>query len=202
MSGRFRRLDAGVLTAALLLMSRRADTADRQIRPFLGSTFGGTTTLIDPERAVGKPHLTIGANAVLLGEVFGAEVDVADAPGFFQSGDRHLVFSSRVTTLTGNVVVAAPRRWTEYSLRPYVVGGAGLMRVRTSTALNPFDISIVMPSIDFGAGVVGFLTNQVGLCWDVRRFQSVGNNTVDSGLAIGEEHLSFWRAIMAVAIRY
>jgi hypothetical protein len=202
MSGRFRRLDAGVLTASLLFVSCRADAADRQIRPFLGATFGGATTLIDPELAAGKQHLTIGANAALLGEVFGAEVDVADAPGFFKSGDKHLVLSSRVTTFTVNVVIAAPHRLTEYSLRPYFIGGAGLMRVRTITAFNPFDISSVMPSIDLGAGVVGFLTNHVGMCWDVRRFQSVGNNAGHNGLAIGEEHLSFWRATMAVAIRY
>ena len=151
---------------------------------------------------MGKPHLAIGVSAVFLGEIFGAEIDVADAPGFFQSGDQHLVLGGRVTTVTGNIVIAAPHRWTEYSLRPYFVGGAGLMRVRTSTALNPFDISSVMPSIDLGAGVVGFLTDHVGLCWDVRRFASVGKNVSDNGLAIGEEHLSFWRATMAVAIRY
>lgn len=193
---------AMVLVAGLLLVSVRTYAADRQIRPFIGATFGGGTTFVDPEDAVGKANLAIGASAVFLGEVFGTEVDIADAPGFFESGDKHLVILSRVTTISGNVIVAAPHRLTEYSLRPYFVGGAGLMRVRTTTAFSVFDVSSVIPVLDVGAGVIGFLTNRIGVCWDVRRFQSVGSNTGNVGLSFGDEHLSFWRATMSVAIRY
>ena len=191
-----------VLTAGLLLMSARTYAEDRQIRPFIGVTFGGGNTFVDPELVVGKANLLLGASAVFLGEMFGAEVDVADAPGFFESGDRSLVRGSRVTTISGNVVVAAPHRLTEYSLRPYFVGGAGLMRVRTTTLFNVFDVSTVMPVLDVGVGVVGFLTNRTGVSWEVRRFQSVGSNTNSGGVSFGDEHLSFWRATMAVAIRY
>src|SRR5207245_8073185 len=87
-----------VLVAGLLLSSARTDAADRQIRPFVGATFGGATTFVDPENAVGEANLAIGASAVFLGEVFGTEIDIADAPGFFESGDKHLVILSRVTT--------------------------------------------------------------------------------------------------------
>jgi hypothetical protein len=191
-----------VLVAGLLLISARTYAADRQIRPFVGATFGGGTTFVDPELVAGKVNLLIGASAVFLGDMFGAEVDVADAPGFFESGDRSLVRGSRVTTVSGNVVVAAPRRLTEYSLRPYLVGGGGLMRVRTTTLFNVFDVSTVLPMLDVGVGVVGFLTNRTGVCWEVRRFQSVGNNTGNLGVSFGDERLSFWRATMAVAIRY
>jgi hypothetical protein len=195
-----------VLVTGLLLMSDRAHAGDRQIRPFVGATFGGGTTFVDPELVVGKANLTIGASAVFLGEVLGAEVDVADAPGFFESDSKQLVLASRVTTISGNVVVAAPHRLTEYSLRPYLVGGGGLMRVRTTTAFGVFDVSSIIPAVDVGAGVVGFLTNRVGVCWEIRRFQSVGsrnsNSSSSAGLSFGDEHLSFWRATMAVAIRY
>jgi hypothetical protein len=189
-----------VLAAGLLLTSARAYAEDRQIRPFIGATFGGATTFVELHR--GKANLAIGASAVFLGEVFGVEVDIADAPGFFESSDTHLVVSSRVTTLSGNVVVAAPHRWTEYSLRPYFVGGGGLMRVTTTTSLNVFDVSRVIPALDVGVGVVGFLTNRVGVCWDVRRFQSIGSNTRSVGVSFGDESLSFWRATVAAAIRY
>jgi len=181
-------------------MSTRTYAGDRQIRPFIGATFGGGTTFV-PNSAVGKPNLAIGVSAVFLSEVFGAEVDVADAPGYFEPDDKHLVFGSRVTTVSGNVVVAAPHRLTEYSLRPYFVGGGGLMRVRTTTQFNVFDVSSVIPMVDVGVGAVGFLTNRIGVSWDIRRFQSV-SNTNSGGLAFGPEHLSFWRATMAVAIRY
>jgi 8-oxo-dGTP pyrophosphatase MutT (NUDIX family) len=67
---------------------------------------------------------------------------------------------------------------------------------------NVFDISTTIPAIDIGVGAVGFLTHRIGVCWDVRRFQSVGGNTDNGGLSFGGEHLSFWRATMAVVIRY
>jgi hypothetical protein len=191
-----------VLVAGLLLLCVRANAADRQVRPFLGATFGGGGTFLDLEEAIGKPNPAIGVSAVFLSELFGAEFEVADAPGFFESGDKHLVLHSRVTTINGNVIVAAPRRWTEYWLRPYVVGGGGLMRVRTTTSFNVFDVSKVIPQVDLGVGVVAFLTNRVGVSWDLRRFQSIGSDSQEVGLSLGGESLSFWRATMAAVIRY
>jgi hypothetical protein len=191
-----------VLVAGLLLLSARASAEDRQIRPFIGATFGGGTTILDFAQVAGKANLVIGVSAVFLGEMFGTEVEIADVPGFFDSSDKSLLRGSRVTTFSGNVVVAAPHRMTEYSLRPYLVGGGGLMRVRTTTALNVFDISSITPMLDVGVGVVGFLTNRTGVSWEIRRFQSVGGDTGKVGLSWGDEHLSFWRATMAVAIRY
>jgi len=198
------RCSAGtlVLAAGFLLLCARTDAADRQIRPFAGATFGGGTTFVDPEKAIGKPNPALGVSAVFLSEVFGAEVEVADAPGFFESGDKHLVLRSRVTTISGNVIVAVPHRLTEYSLRPYFVGGAGLMRVRTTTSLGVFDVSKVIPEVDMGVGVVAFLTNRLGVSWEVRRFQSLGTGSADVGLSFGGESLTFWRATMAAVIRY
>ena len=191
-----------IVATGLSLIAGRTAAADRQVRPFVGATFGGSTTFVDPEIAAGTPNLVFGGSAVLLGEVFGAEVDVADAPGFFETGGKGLVHLSRVTTVTGNVIIAAPHRMTEYSLRPYFVGGVGMMRVRTTTTFAVFDVSAVIPTIDAGAGVVAFLTNRVGFAGDIRRFQSVGSNTGNVGLSFGEEHLSFWRATAALVIRY
>jgi hypothetical protein len=191
-----------VLMAGLLLLSGRTYAEDRQIRPFIGATFGGATTFLDLDHVVGEPNRAIGASAVFLGELFGVDIDVADAPGYFESDGKHLVFSSRVTTISTNVVVAAPHRRTEYSLRPYLVGGGGLMRISMTTSLNVFDVSSVIPAFDVGAGVVGFLTNRTGVCWEIRRFQSVGSNAGNTGLSLGDERLSFWRATMGVVIRY
>jgi hypothetical protein len=192
-----------VLGAAFLLLSTAAFAADRQLRPFIGTTFAGSTTIVDPELAVGSPNITIGGSAVFLGELFGADIDVADVPGLFESGNQNLVRSSRVTTLTGNLVIAAPHRLTEYALRPYIVAGGGLMSVRTTTALSVFDVSTMLPAIDVGVGAVGFVTNKLGVCWEVRRFQDIGSNAISGGLSIdGEQHLSFWRGTMSVVIRY
>jgi hypothetical protein len=194
---------AGVVLAGWhLLVCTSAVAADRQLRPFIGATFAGATTFVDPENAVGVPNLVIGGSAAVLGEVFGVEADVGDMPGLFESGDANLVHYSRVTTVTGNLVIAAPHRLTEYALRPYVVAGGGLMRVRTNTLFSVFDVAAVIPTIDIGVGALGFITNRVGVCWDVRRFQDTRRSSSENGLSFGDEHLSFWRGTMAVVIRY
>jgi hypothetical protein len=98
------------------------------------------------------------------------------------------------------VVIAAPRRLAEYSLRPYLVAGGGLMRARRITSFNVFDVSSVTPAFDLGVGAVAFVTNKTGVSWDVRRFQSFSDSSERT--AGNDDHLSFWRATMAVVFRY
>jgi hypothetical protein len=186
-----------------VLAAAPAGAAETQLKPFFGATFGGSTTFVDPETASGTWNPVIGVSGVFLGEMFGAEVDVFDAPGFFETGDKELVRSSHVVGVTGNVIVAAPRRLTEYSLRPYLVAGVGLMHLNATTTFGVFDLVATIPAFDIGAGAVAFVTNRVGVSWELRRFQSVGENRVEPGLtSTGELHLSYWRATMAVVIRY
>lgn len=191
----------GLLALALVLASPAAAAAEWQLRPFIGFTFAGETTFIDLEQAAGGPNVLVGVDGVLLGDVFGLEVDLAHAPGFFQAGDRPLVVSSRVTTLTGNIVVALPRRLAAYSLRPYLVGGGGLLRVRIDPG-SVLQVARSLAALDVGGGVTGFLTDEVGLNWDVRYFRSTGERGDSRGVSFGTERLSFWRANMAVAFRY
>ena len=190
----------GIVALALLLVGAPRASAEWQIRPFVGVTFGGGTTFIDLEQAAGHPNPAIGVSGVLLGDVFGIEADFGHAPGFFERGDQKKVLDTSATTLTGNIVVALPRRLVEYTLRPYFVGGAGVMAVRIDDARgNPF-FSRSLQAMDLGGGVTGFLTNRIGVSWDVRYFRSI-DRTFESGLSFGSEQLSFWRANMAVAIR-
>jgi hypothetical protein len=189
-----------------LVLPPDASAADKQLRPFIGSTFHGGTTFVDLEGAAGKPNLVVGASLVTLGEVFGADVEVADAPGFFQSGDTHLVLSSRVTTVTGSLVVAAPRRLTEYGFRPYFLAGGGVMRVSEDDYFGAVRVRRMLPAFAVGGGVVAFLTGRVGFSWEIRRFQNLYRQTEASGLTLGPsgpgEKLSFWRAGVALVYRY
>jgi hypothetical protein len=191
-----------VVLTLLLGMAPRA-SAEWQIKPFFGITFGGGTTFVDYEHAVGHSNVAIGVSGLLLGDVFGVEADFGHQPGFFERGPRPeqpLVTNSSTSTLTGNIVVALPRRLAEYALRPYFVGGAGALFVHMDDGLeNPY-ISRSLKAMDLGGGVTGFLTDRIGLSWDVRYFRSI-DRTFESGLSIGSEQLSFWRANMAVAIR-
>ncbi|MBI3490478.1 MAG: outer membrane beta-barrel protein [Acidobacteria bacterium] len=192
----------GPLVLAMLLVPATRVSAEWQIKPFLGTSFAGSTTFFDLDQGAGERHLAVGMTSVKLGEVFGVEADVAHVPGFFQSGGpfSQLVLGSSATTVTGNVVVALPRHLTEYTLRPYFVGGGGLMHARIDDARAILSVSSNLAAWDMGVGVTGFLSDRFGVSWDVRYFRSFGG--ADEGLSTGPEQLSFWRANMALAIRY
>jgi hypothetical protein len=193
----------GLLALTILLLAPVRTSAEWQIRPFLGVTFGGGTTLVDLAGAAGSPNLVFGANGRLLGEVIGIDVDFGRAPGFFQSGDQQLVRGSSATTLTGNIVIAPPRRLTEYILGPYFVAGAGLMHARIDDFFAALPVARTLPAMDVGGGVNGFLSDRIGLSWEARYFRSVGGKL--RGVSIdpeeASERLSFWRASMALVIR-
>jgi hypothetical protein len=175
--------------------------AEWQIKPFAGIAFAGSTSFVDPEVAAGQVHWLLGANAAVLGEVFGLEGDVAHVPGFFQSGDELFVLSSSVTTLTGNLVIAMPKRIFQYTLRPYFVAGAGILRARSDSKFGTLPVARTLPAMDLGGGATGFLSDRLGVSWELRHFRSIGRGGL-SGVSLSREQLSFWRATMALAIRY
>jgi len=190
---------AGFLAFVLLLMLPAEGLAEWQLKPFVGVDFGAKTTFTDLDHVAGKPHVSFGVNGLVLGQVFGVEGDVSFAPGFFNAKQQQLVVGSSVTTLTGNLVVAFPRRWSQYTLRPYVVGGGGVMRVHRDDVIGVLPVDSSLGTVDFGGGVTGFLSDRVGVSWDLRYFRSFGGDS--RGFSIGNEQMSYWRAMMAVAIR-
>lgn len=177
-------------------------SAELQVKPFVGLSFAATTTLVDPNSGSDSRHLVVGASAVYLGEMFGVEAEVSQISGFFQRGGRGLVVRSGVNTLTGSIIVALPRRVSEYSLRPYAVAGYGLLHTRTDSAKQGlFDVTSNMGGLVFGGGATGFLTGRVGLGWDLRYFRRVSGGPKESGVTFGDPQLSFWRAYMAIVVR-
>jgi hypothetical protein len=190
------------LVAVVLMLTSAPAAAEWQFKPFLGVVFAANTTFIDLEKAVGNAHAAAGVTTLLIGNTFGIEADLGTAPGFFHSGDQRLVVRSNVTTLTGNVVVALPRQRTEYTLRPYVVAGGGLMHANSEDFFGAVSIGSTLPAVDIGGGVTGFLTERLGVNWEARYFHSLGSRDQHSGVSFGPEQLSFWRASMALAIRY
>jgi hypothetical protein len=207
-----------LLTLALVLLAPAVAWAqgrvgsravEGQIKPSLGVTFGGGTSFFDLEKAAGHPKLAFGVNGVLLGDVIGIEGDFGRTPGYFEYGETSpgalpLVAGSSVTTLTGGLVVAMPRHLTEYTLRPYFVVGAGLMRVRIDHVGvgDTFTVASNLPALEIGGGVTAFFTDRIGVSWDIRHFGSFGNKIEVIPNSFGPEQLSFWRASMALAIRY
>src|SRR5262245_17633851 len=173
--------------------------AEWQIRPSLGVYFGQNCnaqgcTLSLPASTGSPSKFGFGVTGALIGNVFGVEADFGRRTGFFPgSGNGGNVLGSSVTTLTGSVTVTLPKRLVEYTLRPYFVGGAGLMAVRVNQVVSSFDVASNLNAIDVGGGVTGFLTDRIGLNWDVRHFRNIGEST---DLGFGPPKLSFWRANM------
>jgi hypothetical protein len=176
------------LAVALLLLSAPAAAAEKQVRPFAAVTFKGSTTFV-LGNAVGKRHTVLGVGAALVGDIVGVEGEVSWGPGFFEPDPDRLVVRSGVTTATGGVILTLPKRLTEYTLRPYFVAGAGVMRVNISDVLSVFDPTKALAAYDIGGGAVGFLTSQVGLAWDVRRFGTLKASAQNPVRRLREEPL-------------
>jgi Outer membrane protein beta-barrel domain len=190
----------GLLALAIVCVAATwASAAEWQLKPFIGATYGGSTTYNIVQLFPPKAHFVFGASGMFLGEFLGIEGDFGHTSGFFQDSNNPLVTDSGVTTTTGNIVLALPRHLAEYTLRPYIVGGAGVMHIRIDYQQNVPNSS-TLKAMDLGAGVTGFLTKRMGVSWDVRYFRSI-DRTIETGQSVGPEHLSFWRANMAFAIR-
>lgn len=204
-------LRALLLTIAILLPS--AASADWLVMPQASIKFGTSTNLPDPEIATGEVKITYGAAVAWLGEgVVGFEADFGYTPGFFNTGGGcvrapcpTLVNSSYVTTLVSNVMIAAPQRLTEYSLRPYVSGGGGWMRVQIEEASFPSAPILPLQSnlfaFNVGGGAMGFFSPRTGIRWDLRYFRTVSSPETISTIDGEQMHLGFWRASVAVVLR-
>lgn len=174
------------------------------IQPFAGISFGGDTNILDLDEATELRKLTWGGTVTVIGRgVFGIEGDFSFIPGFFERDtEAELVSDSQVVTLTGNVVIATPLSWTRQSLRPYFSGGGGLIRTRIRDLADIFTSNRNLVGIDLGGGLIGFFSERVGVRWDVRYFKSVSDPGDTEDVAYGSASLSFWRASMALVLKY
>jgi len=178
--------------------------AEWQVKPFGGVTFGGSTTLlIDLDNQAGQPKLNLGVSGLWLGNVLGVEGDVATTAGFF-SGDPSsspLVLRSHVATVMGNAIVAMPKSISQYGLRPYAVAGLGGMHISVGDNQHAYPFASWLTAWDLGGGATGFLSDFVGLNWDVRFFKTLQSQPGGTGVSVGPGQLSFWRATMGISVR-
>jgi hypothetical protein len=182
-----RRATKTVLTlaaAALLLVPAQA-RADGFVAPWAGTNFGSD---IDEGRAA------VGVTAGAMGAgIVGAEFDFGYSPSFF--GTENDFGNNSVITAMGNLVVGIPFGGTSgKGFRPYVSGGAGLLRTQIDGGdLNP-ESSTNHVGWNAGAGVMGYFNQHVGLRGDVRYLRDAHDNG-DAG------QLHFWRLGLGVVIR-
>ena len=185
--------------------------ADFLITPFMGSEFAGSSTVLDLDPgAVASKHWTFGASAAWLSDqILGVEADFAIIPSFFQkSTSNDLVTGSRVTTLTGSVIAALPLSVTRESLRPYAIGGLGLIHATAEDIAGVLESCELTPGcapgnwlgLQLGAGAIGLITNRAGVRFDLRHFRALSRGTTLLGERTSK--LSFWRATVGVTLRY
>ena len=193
------------LCAVLLLGFARTVQAEWQFTPMVGFTMFGNTSLVDLEQATGDRHAHLGGSVAFLGGgILGVEALGIWTPGFFDKSnpEADLIESSRTLVAMGNIVLTTPRRWTEYSLRPYVSGGLGLMHASTTEVqpgpILPIDVNVV--GFNIGGGAIGFLTQRTGLRFDIR-YHSTLNRLDEEAPTFGPVHLRYVTASVGVVFR-
>ncbi len=192
-----------MLALALLLCITPDAAADWLIIPHVGVVFGGNTTIVDLDQGAGSRTFTLGGSVAWLTDgIIGLEADVAHTSRFFERGSSaDLVLASGVTTVTGSVIVAVPLAVTRESLRPYLVGGVGLLHANSDDVAGVLSFDSNLLAMNVGGGVIGFITPFTGVRFDLRHFRNLapdGSATTTSG----GTRLSFWRASAGVVIAY
>ena len=174
--------------------------ADFFLTPFAAIKFAGDARFIDLESGASNTKFALGGMAgVLTDGLLGVEADVTYVPRFFERSTGSLVARSHVLTVMGNVMVAAPLSLTQYSLRPFVSGGAGLMHINIDDVANAIPVDSNLFGINVGGGAMGPLTNDLDVRFELRWFKSVTSGSA-TPLLPGSA-LSFWRAAIGLTIR-
>ena len=189
-----------VLTGAMaIVLAPIQARADGWVAPWIGSAFGSS---IDNGRG------TFGVSAGGMGGgIVGAEFDFGYNPSFF--GTKNDFGNNSVLNATVSLIVGVPIGGTYgKGVRPYVLGGVGLIRtqidgVNNTNLFRPAS-SDNMFGWDAGAGVMGFFNDHIGLRGEVRYLrgthdmnESTGINSVD----FSGNKLHFWRPSIGVVFR-
>jgi opacity protein-like surface antigen len=200
---------------AVAMAAPRPASADWTLTPFVGWNFSGAAD-VQPGGGVSvsnkfEKKIDYGFSLTGMGAgVVGFELDFGYSPNFFESGTTAEGFDftndSNVVTLTGNAIIGIPVGGTSGpSVRPYIVGGVGLIRTNVQDVDEVFDVETKNDfGFDVGGGVMGFFTDNVGIRGDVRYFRSFRGADSDSdsvtGLALSD--FSFWRGSVGVSFRF
>ena len=170
--------------------------ADGYVSPFIGVNFANNS---------GEGRANFGVDAGGMGAgVIGGELELGYAPSFF--GNQGTFGSNYVMDLMGNLIVGIPVGGTHGAgLRPYGTIGLGLLRSQVNGGVNGLlPVTNNDVGLDAGVGVMGFLSDHVGLRGDVRYFRNFNDNStinVPNGVNIDFGSFHFWRASFGVVLR-
>lgn len=182
----------GLIAALACLLAPAAAAAQaRTAITGLATAFIGVVAGGDAADAGWTPG---GAVTVIEVNGLGAEVDVSHAREF----DNDRFVESGITTLTFNAAAV----WSDpvARVRPYVVAGLGLIRVRACVADCRLATSRTDLGFDAGAGVFVVRDEFVGIRGDVRYYRYLQRHEdlplTDSGF------FDFWRATVGITFSW
>lgn len=197
------RLLTAALVGWMLVAAAAPAAADIFVSPFFGLKFKGDTNELDFNNDVGArdTKMAVGiSGVVVMDKGLGIELELAHQPRFFERTVNNLVTDSGVTTISGNVMLAAPISITRESLRPYVVGGLGWMHASASNGIGFLEFNNDFLGLSLGVGAVGFIGDVTGLRFDLRYLKSISSGDI-SDVSGDRARLSFWRATIGVVFR-
>jgi opacity protein-like surface antigen len=181
----------GAVAVVLAPMQARADGF---VTPWVGSAFGSN---------IQNGQTTVGVSAGAMGAgVIGGEADFGWSPSFF--GTKSDFGNNTVMNLMGNLIVGVPVGGQHGAgIRPYVVGGVGLIRTQIDGGtLAKVSSSDNMFGWDAGGGVMGYFSDHVGLRGDLRYLRATHQlNTGVSSVDLNGDRLHYWRATVGVVFR-
>lgn len=197
-----------LVTAASLATPAKA-AADWLFTPFIGVNWGASVNVrgldgeFDDEF---ENRVDFGASLAWMGGgIAGFEVDFGYSPNFFRpsNGEEVDFGDSNLVTLMGNVVFGIPIGGQHGAgIRPYVLGGFGLVRSSVDNIGDVFDVSSSNWGFDVGGGVNGFFSDNVGIRGDVRYFRALQDIETDDLLNLRLASLRFWRGSVGVTFRF
>jgi opacity protein-like surface antigen len=184
-------LITGALALGLVAGAAARANAQVQLTPFAGVTFGSDAP---------ASKFSTGAGLTVMGRIVGFELDFGYTPDFFdENPDFTFVGDSNVTTLMGNVIIAVPAG----RVQPYGLFGVGLVRSRIGDAEDLFDdVTTNDFGLSVGGGVLGMVSNHIGLRGDIRYLRSLQDNEPDNDLDIAIGKFGFWRATAGLTFKF
>lgn len=190
--------------------------ADWILTPFIGWNFGGSADVsgcIGDQCGVStlnkfEHKIDYGASLASMGDgIAGFEVDVGYSPNFFATNTAsnnafRFTNTSNAVTVMGNLILAVPAGGRRGSIRPYGVGGVGLIRTNVQDFEQTFSVNTKNDfGFDVGAGLMGFVTDAIGIRGDVRYFRAFTGSS-SNVTSLGLSNFGYWRGSVGVSLKF
>jgi hypothetical protein len=193
-----------VVVALSMVALPKLARADWVITPYVGANYGGSTSNNDLGDAVNdSSKLTYGVSFGWMSKgIIGFEEDFAYTDKFFAPVAG--IDQTNLLTLMSNVIVGIPFGGQKgFGVRPFAVGGVGLMRTNVDNALNFVTLDNNSFGWDAGGGVDIYFWH-IGIRGDARYFRDFSTPDVNSplGFILQSGKLNFWRSTAGVVFRF